>query len=343
MNTPQDGIKKAAILVSALDRASADAVLEQMEPDQAARVRRTMVELDAIDPDLQRRIIEEFLRVGPMVPPEQPSGIELDDRLDSRLAARLARGTARDETPAVGTSPFRFLRRTECEHLARLLSTERPQTIALVLAHLPPQQAGNVLVLLPEATGVEVVRRLIDLEETDPEILREVEQGLQERLSRQLPMQRARVAGLSAVAEILKASAPTVGARILDNLGRHDRHLAEQFAPPRLEFAPPQLEFDDLARLDSAGLATLVDATDRELLVLALTGAPPAMIHRFLDKMPATEAEAIRHELDHPGPMRLSDVEEARRRIAELACRLAAAGRIELPKQSHYALEGVAV
>lgn len=332
MNTPQDGIKKAAILVSSLDRASADAVLEQMKPDQAARVRRTMVELDAIDPDVQRRIIEEFLRVGPMVPPEQPSGIELDDRLDDRLAARLARGTARDETPAVGTSPFRFLRRTECEHLARLLSTERPQTIALVLAHLPPQQAGNVLVLLPEATGVEVVRRLIDLEETDPEILREVERGLQERLSRQLPMQRARVAGPSAVAEILKASAPTVGARILDNLGRHDQHLAEQFAPPRLEF-------DDLARLDSAGLATLVDTADRELLVLALTGAPPPMIHRFLDKTPAAEAEAIRHELDHPGPMRLSDVEEARRRIAELACRLAAAGRIELPKQSHYAPE----
>ena len=114
--------------------------------------------------------------------------------------------------------PFRFLRDAEADKLVRVLAGERPQTIALVLSHLPPQQAGSVLARLQPALQNEVVRRLVDLEETDPEILREVEQALQSRLSEQVQMQRRRVAGLAAVAGILQASDGRTGMQILDNL-----------------------------------------------------------------------------------------------------------------------------
>ena len=128
--------------------------------------------------------------------------------------------------------PFRFLQETEAEKLVRVLGSERPQTIALVLSHLAPVRAGAVLARLPENVQVDVIHRLVDLEETDPEILREVEEALRSRLSHaSVEMQRRRVAGLQAVAGILQATDGRVGMQILDNLASRDRALAEKLGP----------------------------------------------------------------------------------------------------------------
>jgi len=139
--------------------------------------------------------------------------------------------------------PFVRLREAENEKLARLLAGERPQTIALVLSHLSSRQAAGVLACLQPNLQTEVVRRLVDLEETDPAILHEVEQALESRLSQQVRMQRRRVAGLEAVSGILEASDGDLRLQILDNLTARDQKLAERLLPP-------PMEFDDLAELD---------------------------------------------------------------------------------------------
>jgi len=319
------GIRKAAVLVASLDGAAADRVLDQMDPAQAQQVRQALTELGPVDAGEQQRVIDEFFRIRPLVPEKHPPGIELDGRLArqffSTAAAQLDEDSA--STAAAGSPPFRFLRETEADKLAKALAAERPQTVALVLAHLPPGQAGDVLVRLAPALQVEVIRRLVDLEETDPEILHEVERGLLARLSEQVRVQRRRVAGLSAVKGIVDASDPRVAMQILQNLAAHDRPLAN-----RLGRRP--FEFDDLLRLDEPALAEVVGAADSELLSLALVGALPALVERVLRRLPEAEADPLRHRLAHPGPTRLSDVEEARCQIAGLVQRLAVEGRIEL-------------
>ena len=140
------------------------------------------------------------------------------------------------------------LREAEADKLARVLAGELPQTIALVLSHLPPQQAGAVLARLQPALQTDVVHRLVDLEETDPEILRAVEETLEARLSKQVQMQRRRVAGLAAVAGILQASDGRASMQILDNLTAHDRQLAERLTPR-------PLAFEDLVDADHRVLA----------------------------------------------------------------------------------------
>lgn len=329
MTSQADGLRKAAILVACLEQNAADVLLDQMTSDQAQQVRNMIMELGPIDEDEQQRIMEEFFRAGPKPVEKYPAGIELDDR----LAEKFAPAGAEPARPARGGAPeadefaaFRFLREAEGDRLARVLASERPQTIALVLAHLPPDQAGNVLVRLTPATQVEVVHRLVDLEETDPEILRDVERGLVTRLSEQVRMQRRRVAGLSAVKGIVDTSGSDVGMKILHNLAVHDRPLAN-----RLGRRP--LDFDDLLRLDQASLRTLVGEADPELLTLALVGALPELAERVLWQLPEPEAGRMRHGLEHLGPTRLSDVEEARRQVVELAQDLAVEGRIELPRR----------
>jgi flagellar motor switch protein FliG len=337
MTMQRDGIRKAAILVASLDAKAAQLVLRQMGPQQAEMVGRTMAELGNVDPGEQRRVIDEFFRVGPMIPEKEPPGIELDGRLAQRPALRPARApdaNGSEETPLPDGPPFGFLREAETEKLTRILAAERPQTIALVLAHLPAAQAGGVLVRLAPNLQVEVVRRLVDLEETAPEVLHEVERGLWSRLAQQVQMQRRRVAGLSAVNGILEASDAHVGGQILDNVAAHDQALAARLTPCRFEF-------HDLAAVDGPTLRTILAAADPELLVLALTGAAPDLVERVLAQFPPAEVADFRRRLGDFGPTRLSDVEEARRRIAAVASRLVAQDRCPAPHRHEPLLAGI--
>jgi flagellar motor switch protein FliG len=315
MKLTNDGLRKAAILVASLDTAAADAVLDQLSPEQARQVREIVMEMDNIDQGEQRRVIDEFFHVGPK-PPAKDTGVELDGRL-AWLASR--DGPIEAETTTQSTAPtghpFCFLQDTEADKLVRVLANERPQTISLVLSHLAPTRAGAVLSRLPESQQVEVIRRLVDLEETDPEILHEVEEALRSRLSQQVEMQRRRVAGLQAVTGILQATESRVGMRILDNLANRDRSLAEKLSPPSLTFA-------DLADLDNHLLAEVYDEAGPELMLPALFGAVPGLVNRILGCLPGADARAIRHKLDHPDPIRLRDVEEARKQVARIASRL---------------------
>jgi len=326
MNPQDHGVRKAAILVANLTRETAEVLLKQMGREQAQLVRRKIAELGPVDPEERQGVINEFFRVGQMVPCRHSAGIELDERTTQRLSLGSNRLPPRETASShhEDTTPFGFLHETEVTRLARILAAERPQTIALVLSQLPPEQAGSVLVRLSPIAQVEVIRRLVDLEETDAQTLREVERGLESRLRRQVQMQRRRVAGLSAVTEILQASGQHVGMEILDNLSMHDQRLAERLAPVRLEF-------DDLAHLNSASLTTVLQAVDPQVTILALVGVSPDLTERILQEVPDAHAEIIRRQLDHLGPTRLSDVEEARRQVAETTRRLAATGRIELP------------
>jgi flagellar motor switch protein FliG len=324
MKLSHEGLRKAAILVASLDTAAADAVLDQLAPDEARGVREILMEMDDIDPGERRRVIDEFFQSGPKVSARSSAGVELDGRL-ARLASAAgpgepdAAGHSAEPADAGGAPPFRFLQETEAEKLARVLDSERPQTIALVLSHLAAERAGTVLARLPESLQVDVIHRLLDLEETDPEILHEVEEALRSRLSEQVEMQRRRVTGLQAVAGILQASEGPVGMQIMENLARRDRALAEKLRVPS---GWQQLTFDDLADLDEGVLAEVFEEAGAELMLPALFGAAPELVSRLLARMPPADARAVRRKLDHPGPIRLGDVDEARRQVARIASRL---------------------
>ena len=320
-----DGVRKAAILVASLDTATADKMLDQFPPEQAAQIRLAMVDLGDIDPQEQRRVIDEFFRIGPLIPQQQPAGVELDDQLARKLGKPTLQTPAADSLRPVA-QPFGFLHETESDELARVLSDERPQTIALVLSHLPPQRAAEILARFDAELQPDVVRRLAHLEETDHEILRDVERVLQSRLTQRLTIERRRVVGADAIQDILQASTHQARLGVLDNLAARDRDLAERLSPP-------PVEFDDLLGADEATLITVFQAVEPSLAMTALVGAPPSIVDRLLRQLPAAEAELVRRKLDHPGPLRLSDIEEARRVVAQIARRLIIEGRIKLPER----------
>lgn len=376
------GMRKAAILVSALDRNTVDSLLERIGPAQSELVRNAVMELDDVDPAEQDRIIEEFVRRGGnlvenKIAAKSGGGVELDERLARRIAqndslaapapsAVRATYNARAYNAATynaGDSPFEFLDEAPLESLAAILAMERPQTIALVLSRMSPARAGKILVQFSPDTQAEVVRRLVDLEETDADILREVEQELQKRLSQKLHTERRRVAGIPAVAGIIEASKGGVGKTILKNLAARDKSLAQHFTPDPADadceptatypfcnykkentirqLPADRIEFTDLAVMNADALCAIAESVEQEVLILALLGSPGRLMERVLRQMPRMRAAEVRRGIENIGPVRLADVEESRRIVVETARRLHAQGRIvlgEMTSESEFGL-----
>ena len=319
-----DNLRKVAILVATLDASTADTVLDSVPEEQAAQVRRMIVALGELDAAEQEAAIDEFLRAAP------PDSFDLADEtaIDTQrghgpyegvefIASSAAAGDA-------AARPFGFLDQANGDKLSTLLAGERPQTIALVVSHLPPHRAADVIGALEGALQVDVLRRLVDLDEADPNVLREVENGLESRILEQIRHERRHLAGLNAVAGIVEAAEPRLKRELLANLARHDRPLAGRLRPPNCEFA-------DLQRMDHDMLGTLLAEVDADVTLLAMAAAPLGLVDSVLRQFSPQDAKQLRRSIECLGPTRLADIDEAQRRITERARQLALDGRIELP------------
>ena len=321
MSKLNERLRRAAILIASLDDATADRLLEQLPAEEAAQVRRTVVELTQVAPIEEREIISEFLKKSPGKT-EVERGVE--------LAPGLAQRINRDAPPTQsheGEKPFRFLHEAHGEQLVPFIAGEHPQMIAVVVAHLPDDRAAAVLASLDGDLQADVIQRLIDLDQADPEILREVERGLESRMSEKVEVERRQETGLESMARILEAARPAARRAIMSNLTRRDRGLAERLHPQRFEF-------DDLRRVDDPTLAAILAAAGSELSRLALAGADEELVERILQPLNPAEAKKMRRMIERQGPMRLSDVEDAQREIARIARDLAMNGTIELPQRT---------
>jgi len=311
--TSSQSTRKAAILLTCLDEATAGQLLSQMTPEQASLIREAMNLLGPVEQFECDEVIDEFFRSG------EPGGdADLPRPVASVALNALTRRQAdEDELELSGERPFHFLQETESTELVPFLADEHPQTIAVVVSHMPPERATAVVAGLPAALQADVVRRLIDLDEMHPTILREVERGLESRISVQARRERRQAAGIAAVMRIFQAADARLVNSILANLQVHDRDLAARFSPATKNVPP--VRYDELAALDNETLLTIFAEAGPALTVLALTGSSAELVDHVLSVLPSKQVRSIRRELDHPGPTRLSDVEQAQQEVARIA------------------------
>ncbi len=206
MGTRAEGLRKAAILIDSLDQESADAVLEKMPCEFADSIRRAVLELASVDSLEREGVLREL---GGCETPTAAGDVELDESLAEKLASD---GDELDgvyestpEDPAA--IPFSFLSGAPTDVLSEYLADEHPQAVSVVLAHLPPRQAAELLRCLPAERKRDVLNRLARLDGMDTEVIRDLEQGLRVLLaSRSCRAQEQQTAGLAAVEAILEAA-----------------------------------------------------------------------------------------------------------------------------------------
>ncbi len=292
MSDKHRNLRKAAILVHSLGTPYADSVLGAMTADQRELLRQAVEQLSDVGPEEQAAVIEEFFRIGPLVPRRDPSGIELDGQLPADLHVGGDAALVPLQAPAAGDDAqcprFHFLHEAPAESLSPYLEREHPQTIAVVVSHLPAGRAAQVLAALGTDLQLEVARRLVDLNETDPEILREVERGLESWICREVRGDGGRTAGMAALLNILEKADPLTKENILAHLGGESRQALTKAEP--CEPAAPPPAFADLERLDERPLGVVLAHAAPELLLLALAGASQGFAERAIALFPAAEA-----------------------------------------------------
>jgi flagellar motor switch protein FliG len=333
MMLKQDALRRAAILVGALDTTSADELLDQMPREQADEVRRLVVELEDVDPREEQTVIADFLTRGltgedSRLVADQADGVELCISASS-VAAETCESveviTAAEQPLRTRASSTSFLEDAASERLVQLIATERPQTIAVVISQLSEPRAIEVLTALPDSLQCEVLRRWIELDAADPELVREIEAELQARMVSRFGGVRRLGTGLAQVTGVVQAADPHVQQQLLSHLALYNATVAAAVTTPRLSF-------DDLEYLSDAGLAELVAAAEPRALVLALAGATESFAERVARQLPPAESKRLLRSINSLGPTRLADVEAAQRELAAIAEKLLARHDvIELP------------
>lgn len=318
------GLRKAAILMVSIDTDTACALISQLDKDSIEKLTVSIAKLDEISSTEQNAVVEEFYKLAMARQFVERGGIEYaTELLEKSLNPDEARSIIDQVRLSIHSTPFAFLKKTPSEALATFLVDEHPQTISLVLAHLLPKQASALLQRLPSAKQIEVTRRIANMEQTSPEVIREVEKGLEKRLSAILNEELEQVGGANAVAEILNYADRATEKAVLESLEAEDPQLVEEVR--RLMFV-----FEDIQLVDKRGIQEVLKEVQNDTLALALKGASDEMKAKFFGAMSERAADLVRENMEFMGPVRLSEVERGQQEIVDTVRRLADTGSIQI-------------
>jgi flagellar motor switch protein FliG len=279
--------------------------------------------LGNITAEEQLAAINDFADANPNALGGGAGGLDLAKALVERALGKNASGTLDSVRQQIEALPFGFLQRVDSQNLLTFIIDEHPQTIALVLSHLPPSQAAEIIHGLPGERQLAVIRRVANMGQTNPEIIREVESGLESRMSSVMSQSFEKAGGVASVAEILNVIDRATERTLLDNLAQEDPDLVEEIR--RLMFV-----FDDINKLGDKEIQTILKNVETSQWALALKGASEELKQKILGNMSERAGELLREEMDYLGAVRLSNVEQMQQQIVDVVRHLEDAGELSL-------------
>lgn len=315
-------MRKAAILLLALRQDVSAAIMRGLDRERVEDISREIAGMDTVDVEVREQVISEFYNLVLARQYVDQGGLTYARSLLSKtLPTDEAKRLISTIEHSIQQQPFSFLQKTEKENLLTFLQEEHPQTIALVLSHLPAIMASEILVGLPTERQIEVVTRVANMDQTSPDVIKEVERGLEKRLAGLVSERFERVGGVQAVAEVLNLAGRAAEKAILEGLEEQEPQLVEDIR--RLMFI-----FEDILRVNDKGIQAVLKEVENEELALALRTSSEELKDKIFKNMSERAAQLIKEEMEFMGPVRLSDVEAAQQKIVDIVRRLEDAGEV---------------
>ena len=321
------GAIKSAILLLSLGYEQCAELLKMLTDEQVRQISEAIAALGDVTPEQTEAVLEEFVRSSGHGAGNMSGGLARARRI---LAAAFGQEVARKmierlpkKSRGGGLADFSSLEEAEPERLVNFLSSEHPQTIALVLAHLKTEKACKVLEVLAEDLRVDVTMRLASLDGTSPEVVGRIAQVLDQKVKALGRRSRKAAGGIRAVADLLNRVEPTVAEVILAQIEQKDEKTAKQVRD--LLFV-----FEDLLSLDAKGLKELVGKVDRKVLTVALKGTSEELQGHIFATMSKRGAEMMREDMEALGPVKIREVEGAQKQIIDIARGLEKEGVLNL-------------
>ena len=318
------GTQKSAILMMLLGEDEASEILRNLDPREVQYLGRARYSVQGLDQDTVNKVLDEFLTIIK----EQTSlglgaGNYIRNVLNKALGEDKAQSVLSRITPSSSNQPIEILDWMDSKSIAELITDEHPQIIALVISYLDFGVGADVLGLLPEDVQPDVIARIATLETVQPDALKELEVVMQKKFAANTNLRASQVGGVPAAAKIMNFTKQAMEARIMKSLGKEDKNLM-------IAIQESMFVFDNLIMSDDKSLQTLLRSLDTEDLVLALKGADEPLREKLFACMSSRAAANLQDEMEALGPVRLTEVQEAQKRIINVARRLSDEGSIVL-------------
>ena len=329
MTESRDGIRKAAILIDSLDEPTAEVLLGQMPPELAVQVCAVRADLGDVAPGEREQVLAEFLEAG-WPPAPGPLGQSPDrnaDAIAEEPAAEPVLRLAAQSDRCSDVTPLPPSVQDPTAALASGLAQEDAQTICLVLTHLPPARAADLLRRLPAERQAEVLQRLAQRESPPPEI--GCDRGEDPGILPFVPTDGKHVPTPPPINPCLE------GRPLTSSREPRNGAMSREMEPADL---PPLTDFDDLVRLEDAALARVFGAAAPQVVLLALSGANRELIERLVRYLPAAAGRTLRRQIATLGPTRLRDIELAQQQLVDLASQMCREGLIHVPSRRRFTM-----
>lgn len=317
------GAQKAAVLLIALGSDLSSRVLQQdfyqAEIEQLTQEVSNMIKIPI---EVKNAVLSEFLELKQAKEYLTHGGLNyakemLEKALGHQKASEIISKLASD----MKAIPFSALRKTDPKHLVNFIKEEHPQTIALILAHLTPDQAAVILSSLPPEQQSDIARRIAVIDRFTPDVIRDVEEVLEHKLSSVVQQENIVVGGVQCLVDIVNRVGRSAEKTVIEGLEREDPVLAE-------EVKRRMFVFEDLIQLPDNFIQRVLKEVNSKELAMAMRGANEEVNDRIYKNMSKRAAEMLREEIEFMGPVRLREVEQAQQKIVAVIRKLDESGEI---------------
>ena len=315
-------IRKAAIFLMSLPDEDAASLLGQLDPVQVEAVSIEIAKIGLISGEEQHGVLNEFADANPAAM-GGAGGLDVAKNLVEKALGKNASGTLDNVRQSIEALPFGFLQHVDSQNLLTFIIDEHPQTIALILSHLPPSKAAEVLGGLSSDRQLAVVRRIATMGQTNPEIIQEVERGLESRMASVMSQSFENAGGAQSVAEVLNVTDRATERSLLENLAQEDPGLVEEIR--RLMFV-----FEDISKFSDKDIQSMLKNVESSQWAMALKGASAELRDRIMGNMSQRAADLLGEEMEYLGAVRVSNVEQTQQQIVDVIRRLEDAGEISI-------------
>lgn len=315
------GAEKAALILNVLGEDATNNILKHLKDNDIRKIVSLMAKMKRASVPMIKTIMLEFYKALS----EETEIIFGNEYTKDQIVKSLGEDRARlifgSGATQVQQRSLEALDMVDTRTLANYLINEHPQTVALIVAHLPTEKKSEVLKRLPEDMQGEIVLRMTNLEYISPELIEQVDEVLKTGLATMGTMETTQLGGVEPVAEMFNLMDKNSEQSIMTRVEEKDPLLAEEIR--KLMFV-----FEDLVKVDEKGMGLILKEVSNEVLLKALKSSPDGIREKVFRNMSKRGADMVRADLETMGPIRVSDVEAAQQQMVSIARRLEGEGKL---------------
>ncbi|MCG8619007.1 MAG: flagellar motor switch protein FliG [Desulfobacterales bacterium] len=319
------GCQKAAIFLMAMGEDYATQVFSKMSEQEISEIAFEMTKIDHITPEMLKAVsmdfVEKFEGDAKMI-------VEGDSFIKSVVKKTLKEKDAlailEDLEKKKQDKPFIWSRNVNVGTLAGYVEGEHPQTIAMILAHMPGEISSEILMSLPDEQKGDIALRIARLGQISEDVVRDVDRALKMELSGAVGP-GGKAGGLQVLVDIINGVDKSTEDSVMEYVEEDDAEMANEIR--NLMFV-----FEDLTNIDDTAMREILKKVEGQQLTYALKTATEEMKDKIFSNLSQRAGEMLKDDLEAMGPVRLAEVEEAQQAVVRAAKELEADGTITLGK-----------